>query len=486
MTNLLFVLALLVTSKCLEVKIDGVKIYLNGTLDSRFNFTYPKRTSDCSNSKRMYFETSYKNMNNFEIITDDNSSVIQNISIFTTSKFVETQLYVNETKGGTNTNITFFHFCNKELVEKERDKWSEIGITFNYQQKPHSIKFLKICGTPSKIEGIMSGVLIFILGTALVYSACKKDIKIESDDLKDQGSLSLFHGLFFLVLASSILVFIYFFKDYARLILTLIVSVQCIAAVFLTTKTYLDDFIFFRDCTILKAKIMKNFIVEDVIIVIFGLNIVLYYLINRHWILNDLLGYCLCFTALSVLHINTFKACCVILSLTFLYDVFWVFLSPKIFRGNVMETAALSLDLPIKLELPIIFNSNPIKECIYLGLGDLIIPGLLIKFCNTLDKVKGLNIYFISSLIFYFVGLLICGAMLVGFQTAQPALFYVCPCLIFGTTSVAISRGHLEEIWKGEHNPSQSKMNAAHQIDDIFDGTEGDNNAIEIADVQRT
>jgi hypothetical protein len=310
------------------------------------------------------------------------------------------------------------------------------------------------------------------MGTVFVLLASMKDIKIDAEEMKEQGQVTIWHGLFFLIFGSLTLIFIYYFKNLANFLLTCIIAIQCLAALYLTFKTYTESIetnvassgLF----NLLRKKVFQNITIVDMVIIIIGVNFVLAYLITKHWILNNFLGYCLCFTALSILHINNFKTCCIILTLVFFYDVFWVYFSPAVFHGNVMETAALTLDLPIKLEMPVLFGTNPLKDCVYLGLGDLIIPGLLVKFCRNLDKTKNIKVYFFSATVFYFSGLVLCGAMLVVFNYPQPALFYLCPALIIGTTCVARSRNEFQEIWKGEHNLEHININPSRQIDDIF------------------
>lgn len=81
---------------------------------------------------------------------------------------------------------------------------------------------------------------------------------------------------------------------------------------------------------------------------------------------------------LRTIRINNFKASCIMLGLLFVYDVFWVFVSPSIFKGNsVMVVVATGLDLPIKLVAP---SFDKFQSCSLLGLGDMVIPGLHIMF----------------------------------------------------------------------------------------------------------
>ena len=115
--------------------------------------------------------------------------------------------------------------------------------------------------------------------------------------------------------------------------------------------------------------------------------IVMFYFITRHWILNNIICFCLAFTTLSFIILKSFMLCFLCLFLFFIYDTFWVFFSERIFNENVMVVAATSIQVPIKIEFPILFSNNPIKNCMLLGLGDILLPGLIIKYSRRFDLI---------------------------------------------------------------------------------------------------
>ena len=118
-----------------------------------------------------------------------------------------------------------------------------------------------------------------------------------------------------------------------------------------------------------------------------GLLIIIYF-ITRHWVINDIICFCLAFTTLSFIILKSFMLCFVCLFAFFVYDTFWVFYSEKVFTENVMVVAATSIQIPIKIEFPILFSNNPIKNCMLLGLGDILLPGMVIKYCRRFDILK--------------------------------------------------------------------------------------------------
>mmetsp|Transcript_4053 Transcript_4053/g.3884 ORF Transcript_4053/g.3884 Transcript_4053/m.3884 type:complete len:174 (+) Transcript_4053:869-1390(+) len=146
--------------------------------------------------------------------------------------------------------------------------------------------------------------------------------------------------------------------------------------------------------------------------------------------------------------ISNFKIGALLLGLAFFYDIFWVFLSEKVFGANVMVTVATGLDLPLKIQCPHI-QSLPIqKTCGMIGLGDLALPGLLIAYASRLDHIYQSN-YLRTMMVCYAIALLMCTFVLAVFHAAQPALLYISPMLIFGMLAQAVMRKELNKVWEG-------------------------------------
>ena len=83
-----------------------------------------------------------------------------------------------------------------------------------------------------------------------------------------------------------------------------------------------------------------------------------------------------------------------------------------------MVEVASQIDLPIKLLCPHL-NYEPIPNaCGGLGLGDIVIPGLVVSFCYIVDKRSATSKqYYRVSMLSYVLSLACCGAVLVAFET---------------------------------------------------------------------
>ena len=60
-----------------------------------------------------------------------------------------------------------------------------------------------------------------------------------------------------------------------------------------------------------------------------------------YWFIQDVMGVCFVILILSLIHINTIMVASILLVLVFIYDVFYVFISPYIFGTSVMVDVAI-------------------------------------------------------------------------------------------------------------------------------------------------
>ena len=133
--------------------------------------------------------------------------------------------------------------------------------------------------------------------------------------------------------------------------------------------------------------------------------------ISGHWLLMDAMGIGLCVAFITFVRLPSLKVSTVLLSSLLLYDVFWVFFSKYVFSANVMVRVAtrpaanpmsamarrLHLNRPPKLSLPgkLVFPSNQNHgHFSMLGLGDIVMPGLLLCFVMRYDAYKRAQVSF--------------------------------------------------------------------------------------------
>ncbi|XP_071504112.1 signal peptide peptidase-like 3 isoform X1 [Diadema antillarum] len=231
----------------------------------------------------------------------------------------------------------------------------------------------------------------------------------------------------------------------------------------------------------------------------FCLSVMLVFLwvMTGHWLLMDALAMGLCVTMIAFVRLPSLKVSTLLLTGLLIYDVFWVFFSTYIFNANVMVKVATrpadnpvgimakkfnlpgvakeapQLSLPGKLIFPSMHNSGHFSM---LGLGDIVMPGLLLCFVMRYDNYKRQQTdvvapapilppnsitqkltYFHCSLIGYFVGLLTATISSEVYKNAQPALLYLVPFTLLPLLIMAYLKGDLRRMWhepfiKGQQN----------------------------------
>ncbi|XP_044261068.1 signal peptide peptidase-like 3 [Tribolium madens] len=203
--------------------------------------------------------------------------------------------------------------------------------------------------------------------------------------------------------------------------------------------------------------------------------IVCIWVLTGHWLLMDAMGMGLCVAFIAFVRLPSLKVSTLLLTGLLIYDVFWVFFSSYIFSTNVMVKVATrpaenpvglvarklhiggvakeapKLSLPGKLVFPSIHNTGHFSM---LGLGDIVMPGLLLCFVLRYDaykKSQGLTgsrlTYFHCSLLGYFLGLLTATVSSEVFKAAQPALLYLVPFTLLPLLTMAYLKGDLRRMW---------------------------------------
>jgi len=203
---------------------------------------------------------------------------------------------------------------------------------------------------------------------------------------------------------------------------------------------------------------------------------------------------------LQAIKLNSIHVASILLLVAFFYDIFFVFVTPLLFKGkSVMITVATSGGPP-KADpswcekypddpdcqggdpLPMLFTIPYINDyqggSSLLGLGDIVLPGLLISFAARFDAAKSLlgvmgggngalnshncperrfcgncllcsGGYFVPLVIAYAIGLFMANAAVYLMHMGQPALLYLVPCCLGTMAFMGWRRGELKELWEG-------------------------------------
>lgn len=199
-----------------------------------------------------------------------------------------------------------------------------------------------------------------------------------------------------------------------------------------------------------------------IIITVMSLAISTTWVICRHaswsWSIQNVLGGCLCMCAISMVRLPNLKISSILLTLFFLYDIFYVFITPYLTSNRDSIMVAVATGSP-KEQIPGMFKLPKLhqSECVpsrpaMLGYGDVVLPGVHVAFCAVWDAKVHTRIYFATSAVAYMVGLCLTYVALYMMEMGQPALLYLVPCLLLTTITVAWKRGELGNMMRGQHH----------------------------------
>ena len=162
------------------------------------------------------------------------------------------------------------------------------------------------------------------------------------------------------------------------------------------------------------------------------------------------IAWSLAMTSLGAISLGSFQTAAVLLAGLFCYDIFWVF------GTDVMMTVATKVEAPVKF----LYTAPPVPEGAeprsypfsVLGLGDIVIPGLFVRFMSKVDEaLKPSKIsYFQTATAAYAAGLLVCFGVNEITHAGQPALLYLDPACIGSALACGAANGQLDQVWNFE------------------------------------
>lgn len=190
------------------------------------------------------------------------------------------------------------------------------------------------------------------------------------------------------------------------------------------------------------------------------------YFYTNHYMLNNLIAICLAMQAIASVSVGSFRNAAILLSGLFFYDIFWVF------GTDVMMTVATSFDAPVKIVFP---KEIPATAFSLLGLGDIVVPGLLIALLLRYDASRVMSAsdtappknfarpYYLSNLAAYVAGLAVTHAVMMYFRAGQPALLYLVPACLGTAVAAATYLGDIKGLlaYSEESSDSSSEEIAA-------------------------
>ncbi|KAI8356838.1 signal peptide peptidase-domain-containing protein [Mortierella sp. GBAus27b] len=230
-----------------------------------------------------------------------------------------------------------------------------------------------------------------------------------------------------------------------------------------------------------------------------GLLVVSWFL-NRNsshsWIFQDILGGFTITLILRVLKASSMSSPTLLLLTAFVYDVFFVFVTPYLTTSgeSIMEAAATGAAMTVNEHVPMLFRvpsfSSDGGEAI-LGFGDVVLPGILVTFLKECDarleedhSLPGLASligthhpsmlpvpcltkkgwwgkrwsYHLTAVLGFAVGLELTFVAMMWSNKGQPALLYLVPCTVLPVIILASRRHELSLLWNGWSELEEEKL----------------------------
>lgn len=330
------------------------------------------------------------------------------------------------------------------------------------------------------VDYSVSFIWLMAVGTILCAALWKKFTQSKDDDVaakeEDEEILHItaWTAIGFVISASTFLVLLYFFMS--TWFVWLLIFLFCIGGIEGLHNCIVSLILSKCSCCgkkTLNLPLLGEVTILSLVVLVLCVGFAIFWAVNRKesysWIGQDILGIALMITVLQLAQLPNIKVATVLLCCAFVYDIFWVFLSPAIFHDSVMISVAKGNkaggeSIPMLLRVPKL--TDPYKGFDMLGFGDILFPGLLICFTYRFDQAnkKGvLNGYFLWLMIGYATGLCITyvGLYLMNGH-GQPALLYLVPCTLGTCVVLGAVRRELKDLWNSnDESMAEARLGSA-------------------------
>jgi len=170
---------------------------------------------------------------------------------------------------------------------------------------------------------------------------------------------------------------------------------------------------------------------------------------EQKFLVSNFIAWALGMTSLGAISLGSFQTALVLLAGLFCYDIFWVF------GTDVMMTVATKVEAPVKFLYtapPTVSGEPRSYPFSVLGLGDVVVPGLFVRFMSKIDSALQPQkfSYFGAATFAYAAGLSLCFGVNEMTHAGQPALLYLDPACIGSALAVGVANGQLPELWTFE------------------------------------
>jgi signal peptide peptidase-like protein 2B len=339
---------------------------------------------------------------------------------------------------------------NSVILSKDFNGWTYIGITVKIDTEIITFDYIKVCTLENRQAADLSIWIVQGIAILVIAFSTRQTRSLITDQSQQMDEIRPIHTIYFIIFASISLLSLYFFSEYIKDFVTLIfifyALTGCSVIFAVWTERYVMNIPFLYHNH--NFKILGPINVHAVLSFLVAAAVVGIWFFTRNWFLNNVIGISIVCLIFKVVRLSSLKVGALLLGLAFLYDIFWVFISKPIFGKSVMVVAATALDLPIKIEWPYLMDT-PLPKCSLLGLGDMVLPGFFVAFAYRFSLYKKSNVYFLTSVLAYAVGLLLCAGVLAYTHVGQPALLYIVPCLLGTALFVSDRKGDLKDMWEG-------------------------------------
>lgn len=221
----------------------------------------------------------------------------------------------------------------------------------------------------------------------------------------------------------------------------------CVSIVFIEVLYF-----FFKTHCLRKSFTVKGITIRilDIVGVLLSVPVgIAWWLTGKNLIISDFISICIIISIIKVFKYISFKTALVAyLIIIAIYSTGNIVVS-IIFNESFSNYLLFQDNNPYQFQIPILSEAFN-QKCVWVSITTIAFPGLLVSYLRRFDKSRNTNIYFMTSLITYFIGSIIW--WVVDTFTYYPIPFdaFCEPVMMLSFTMFAFKRKELRTLWEGK------------------------------------
>ncbi|KAM3136000.1 hypothetical protein pb186bvf_011805 [Paramecium bursaria] len=463
--RMIFLYICLVQSLDIDVNLIGnsntKKVIKNGNLQKEFDYEEIKSRQTCKPLQLVYLENdSGKNQQEQQFVVlnnQENELTLQNVNVQSKTpsaiEIITTFIGPKPIEPNKEQSFSITHLCERAINNEEFWAIVEVSLQFRgYSVQTFEYEFA--CDPDYRSVHFDWSLIVLILISLVFMTIMALFSKIYSIKWIKQGTQ--FQGFKIQLKSTIIYISIYLFFAILLILFKFASAIRYIALVFIFIFGSLSSFFIWNEIifcfaasTILTKSLFSIVKVGHLISLALTAALIFTFIFTKYWFIGDFLSVFIIGTIVKLFKLPNLKNAFIFMVPIMLVDIFLAILVHFTQYQSYNILTLKYLNCPLEIVVPL-FELQFSKNCAWISLFNIAIPGLLCGLSYRFDRNRNTNIYLpvaFFSLAFAELLWILCTVSL---NHSWPQSTFIFTLMLAAISIIALRRSELKQIWTGK------------------------------------